>query len=298
MTQSDPAFWQIESSLNCPRMSPVVEAVGRGKLCVMGGNHCTCHDRPKCGEIYDIKDKTWKYLDDDFDAFAPYDPFSEVAISVEKDEPTQIVFYSLLKGCIMFFDPTKGTISKLIEDQKDFALRSHSWDPSPEGLGDKAKIRPLVRASNNLNAVFTNDTFYWFTFDMYMYAYHVSAKRWFQSPCLIDQFPSLSSHDHPPPSPILVGLPQDGKFVVFLPEEPEPGLMMMACLKVERNLQSLQVLVELIQPLSLEETDFLPFEGKAIIIVSKFIVSSFVLTISGKKPKSFYVMVQVIIPRI
>ncbi|OIT30996.1 PREDICTED: uncharacterized protein LOC109209277 [Nicotiana attenuata] len=74
---------------------------------------------------------------------------------------------------------------------------------------------------------------------LYMYAYDVCVKRWFQSPCLIDQFPSLSSHGHPPPSPILVGLPQDGKFVVFLPEEPEPGLMMMACLKVERSLQSI-----------------------------------------------------------
>lgn len=97
---------------------------------------------------------------------------------------------------------------------------------------------------------------------MYLYAYDVNAKRWFLSPFLLNQFPKLVFNYKTPYSPILVGLPQDGKFAVFLPQN--RGELIMAVLKVEIKLQSLDVLVELVQTLYFDEQNFVPFDGKAM----------------------------------
>ncbi|XP_059282835.1 uncharacterized protein LOC132036497 [Lycium ferocissimum] len=299
-------YWETESTLNLSRMSPVVAAVAVGKkrkLCVLGGDHIYIDNyqeilrgkeetddplRNKGGEIYDIEGKYWNLVDTELESFPRN---YKVASVVEKDgdEPTEIVFYCLAKGAMMFFNAITRKISKN-ETVEEFALwhisPNSSPDTSPDSspatspprppqfLSPDANFHLLRMVTDTVPAVFTNNTFYWFTLDMYLYAYDVKARRWFTSQCLYDQFlaqcPKLQYNTRIAVTPILVGLPQDGKFVVILPQESSEQLI-MACFKVEMQINSLNVLTELVQLVYLvEESSLLNvfwfYDGKAISV--------------------------------
>ncbi|KAK4365709.1 hypothetical protein RND71_013589 [Anisodus tanguticus] len=295
MTQDAVDSWETESSLNLSRRSPVVAAVGKTKICVLGGENRSPDSykkrlrvedeeqsdgyllRNKGGEIYDIDGKCWNYVDTDLKYFTPYNTLRNVAVVVEKEQEqtSQIVFYSLIKGSIMLFDATTGKIS-MNETFKEFVLWNRRLDTSPPlGLGSDTEYHFLHRATMNVPAVFTNDTFYWFTLDMYLYAYDVKASRWFKSQCLLNQlldlYPKLVHNDELPFVPILVGLPQDGKFVVFIPRENNNRTeLIMACLKVEMKPPCLNVLMEFVQHLYFAEEirlleSLIFYDGKAIV---------------------------------
>ncbi|KAK4365710.1 hypothetical protein RND71_013590 [Anisodus tanguticus] len=291
MTQDAVDSWETESSLNLSRRSPVVAAVGKTKICVLGGENRSPDSykkrprvedeeqsdgyllRNKGGEIYDIDGKYWNYVDTDLKYFTPYDT---VAVVEKEQEPTtQIVFYCLVEGSIMIFDATTGKIS-MNETFKEFVLWNRCLDTSPP-LGlvcSYTEYHFLHMATVNVPAVFTNDTFYWFTLDMYLYAYDVRASRWFKSQCLLNQlldlYPKLVHNDELPLVPILVGLPQDGKFVVFIPRHNNNRAeLIMACLKVEMKPPCLNVLMEFVQHLYFAEEirlleSLIFYDGKAM----------------------------------
>ncbi|XP_059307500.1 uncharacterized protein LOC132059045 isoform X2 [Lycium ferocissimum] len=262
MTSDDPTVWEtVSSSMKIPRASPFFTAVGGKKLYAVLGtayrppdeDEELAPDWDRCGEVYDIQDKTWHYLDPDVEDFYDYDPFDAAFVKGENGEPTDIVFYDPPQRPLMFFNFHSKTLRFAPDPSSSFA----GWFSHPDSP-------PLFHAINNLKTVFHNNTFYWFARDLRLYGYDIVSQTWSVSPSLKDRCPTLQFR---PYSPILIGL-GNGKFVVILDEPIHPPSLSftMAFLAVQKQQDSciFSVSVESLQAFSLDNHPLPFFDAKKV----------------------------------
>ncbi|XP_060188374.1 uncharacterized protein LOC132617400 [Lycium barbarum] len=197
-----PRRWLQESdSRKLPRVTPFIQPLDRKLYVVAGSQHrySASSDWTKCGEVYDLDKKTWEYLNAHFQPFNNKDYQAAVGLK----DGTKMGFYNLSDpASILFLDLTSAKIHH--EDHPSFSL------------GIKSLIT-LSHVSARMPAVFREDTFYWFTYDLQLHGYDFNLKTWFHSPSLITLFPPLKLDD--PFSPILVDL-HNGKLLVVIVDHP------------------------------------------------------------------------------
>ncbi|MCD7467917.1 hypothetical protein HAX54_005620 [Datura stramonium] len=272
MNHSDPTSWkEVSSSMNIRRISPFVAAVGVGEkkqqLCVVSGSAYQSQSQndtydssiwKQCGEIYDIKKKTWKLIDVDYKDVSRYNTENQIAQDV--DNPTEIVFYSLGRGSMVVLDVAKGCISKGPICPAEFDLWMQSLPP--KGLVDRADVTMLQLVTSNVGAVLADGTFYWCTHVHFrLYGYDTKRERWLRSPSLKNHLPPIVFDNERPQYPLLLGL-GNGKFVLVVAVD--PGYCTMALLTVDKRENSLAVSVDRLQDVYFDDHDFLPNEGKAM----------------------------------
>lgn len=183
---------------------------------------------------------------------------------MDKDE---ILFHSRADGSVLFYDLGSDVyISDL-----DFFGFWPTTDP-PACLKGCDGLDILHIASQNSSPVLYNDTFYWFTYDLRLFAYDINLETWFRSHSLADILDPLKPPTNPilvsPPISILVGLP-NGDLLVIVQEYDGPDdacHLTLASLALSREGNcSLEVSLRFFQPLSVDDPSFVLHDGKAML---------------------------------
>lgn len=268
-SSSDLRVWEtVSTSMNLPRSLPLFTAVGEKKLYVVLGTEYRPQDDAedlerygevdwnRCGEVYDIENKTWEYLAPDVEEFMDYDTFHTALVKGEDNDVAFLDFYRPL----LFFNFCK----QKLEAAPDSCL--NGWSQAPVGRQGCNHKGPLLHALSNFDRVFDNNTFYWFACDLRLYGYGIDCQCWLVSPSLEDKFHNLQC---PPQFTMLVGL-GNGNLLVIVDEPDHPGSFTMATLAVHRHKDEqgycfLSVSVKSLQAFSLDYNHSLrPFGAKAV----------------------------------
>ncbi|XP_059285104.1 uncharacterized protein LOC132038452 [Lycium ferocissimum] len=161
------------------------------------------------------------------------------------------------RASIIFLDLTSAEILRQ-DDHPSFSL----WGSTDGTQNEVSTILDYV--SGHTTAVFREDTFYWFTYDLQLHGYDINLKTWFRSPSLITEFPPVEL-DEDPFFPVLVDL-HNGKFLVVINDY--PGRLTIASLVVAKVIagSSLRVSVENVQILSCDDSFFLE-DGRPVMAV-------------------------------
>lgn len=150
------------------RRSPFVAAVGGRYIGVLAGE-----DADSDGEIYDTVNKTCRaYPNSKLNSFHNFS--THEAALVEKDgeeEPIQIVFANFYQGSVMFFDLISGSIVRTLLPDPSLA-----WAGIPVECPPGLQHKELFGLKMARRPVFKDDTFYWCSNELKLYAYDINRR--------------------------------------------------------------------------------------------------------------------------